>query len=389
MKSISIPIFGREPFKLPLSIPNSENVSYINKKFAEDLANEIVPSLFSMQGKVIPLNAPNSPFIDVLSKNEWNMRLSPEQRITRDPLPHEQGKKFFQKNKKKEVAPDITLVTKSNRLISAFYVNTSNVNAIQSIIADIDACSSQKLPVMVITHDFPTVISVLKQVKGTVTFPALPLANFQLIMRLQLLETQSSYSSSRSIPSFYDILVHLEHLTFKWHFQNLIPLARQTLDLMGFKKKISKAIPTDRDVFGENGALQSIANSKLTDLHVGIVGLGTRGLKILMDCIKAGIYDRPKSERVMDVVAICDVNPEVLEKAQNLEVLKKISPEDRPRFYSNLDEFLRDPEIAMVKITLPPTIDLDVAREVVKVGKAPMIIAKDGDPRAGHGPVLI
>ncbi|QEE17355.1 Gfo/Idh/MocA family oxidoreductase [Promethearchaeum syntrophicum] len=383
MKRITLSILIPESSAISRYSKPTFTLRHIEKHFKDLIADKIIPALINLNGNKIHINAPESPFANIISEDEW--RKSKFIPISRPYIPHETESDNNLHNEKKLVAPHFTILMKQPGMICCFLLESKNNEKLKSLLADITTVAQNRLPPICIIRDESLRPSIIEALGGRVFFPIVNEKDFIFIMQTLMFETKECVEKNRNPPNFGQVIANLHRLVDKWPLGVSHDHAIQVMRMMGMQ------IPQqqDRSVFRKGRSWESVGKRKMNELHIGIVGMGDRGINMLKKSIERGTYKQPKEKRVMDIVAICDIDPKALKNAEKKVNLKKIPESDRPRQYTSLEEFLRDPEVSIVNIVVPATIDQEVAREVVKAGKAPMIIAKDGDPRSGRGPVRL
>jgi hypothetical protein len=208
--------------------------------------------------------------------------------------------------------------------------------------------------------------------------PMLTLKEVQVLIQ-GLFHTHIQFISQGGSPiTFFQLIQRLEQHYQMWELSITKQEAQQIMMRMGLKPQIQSE---NRSVFGPNGTHRHIVHKTGPELKVGIVGLGDRGIGILKQFISFKPHTIPKNQRVMEVVAVCDRDPEAVTRAWKESGMDKLPKSVQPRIYYRVEDFLRDREVNMVDIALPAGIDDKVAHQAFLAGKAPEIIVKDDDPR--------
>lgn len=367
-------------------IPNWQRgrVEYMETKIEPSWAGSLFDSFVQFKNEQIPVGHPRSPFMMIMPADKIR-ELPPQASLRRRCLPFEIDTPPYRGEIM--VALDAMVMLKSKRSLAFKFVIKTDSRSIASFEADCVAMSKGGAPVMVIVETD----SMYSQIMSQSTFlgkrvPMLTLKEIQVLIQ-GLFHTHINTISHGGRPTnFFQLIQGLDQQFQNWDLPITLQEARQIMIRMGMKPQPQRE---DRSVFGPQGALRNIANKNPTEIKVGIVGLGERGIGMLKRHVSTNPHTRPENQRFMEVVAVCDCNPKAIKNAWKKSGMKKLPKSVHPRIYHNLEEFLRDSEVNMVNIAVPAAIDQHVARQVVLADKAPMTIVKDGDPRAGRGPVRI
>ncbi|WP_457557537.1 Gfo/Idh/MocA family oxidoreductase [Candidatus Harpocratesius sp.] len=339
------------------------------------IAVEIIPKILQFDSAAIPLGVPGNPILGIFDPKFWKKNTR-EWRI-----------KLLILKRKKLFSPHFTFVLWPNIILPVFYLESNHLKIMNDFMKTANFLITIGMNPIIITKSELIKENFTDFTKKNKNFPILTASEFIILMQCLIHENAITFFTKGKYVSFVKVITNLHKIYKKYPIQANEEQILSIMKAMGIKIQPKQQINLENSVFGKGGSWEKVGNKKPTEVKMGIVGMGERGIQMFEQAIKFGMFSKPKSERVDEIVAICDVNPDALENAVTRLKINEIPPEDRPRMYTSLEEFLADPEIDIVQITVPATIDQEIGKMVIKAGKAPMLIAKDEDARLGKGPL--
>lgn len=351
-------------------------VVYVETTINPNWADPLFDSLVRYKSEEIPVNHQRSPF-EMIMPAEKIRELPPHLAMRRRCLPFETASPPFRGER---IVPiDIMIMLRSKRSLAFKFLTKMNPQSIASIEADCIALAKGGAPVILIVESDMLYHQIFNQSAFLgKRVPMLTLQEIQILIQ-GLFFTHIQTISRRGNPiNFFQLIQGLDRQFQRWELPITSQEAQQIMTRMGLRPQPPRE---DRSVFGPQGSHRHIAHKNASEIKVGIVGLGERGIGMLKRYVDTNPHTQPKNQRFMEVVAVCDRDPKAIKNAWKKSGMKKLPKSVHPRIYNRFEDFLRDSEMNMVNIAVPPGIDDQMAQQLSLAGKAPQLIVKDDDPR--------